>query len=512
MTRTLRVFGGVGLGQAHLVIVTLVGLWLTPFLLLEVGQHQYGLWLLGLQLVGYLQLLDFGVVGLLPRETAYARGRVLGGEDGAVVRATVDRIRGVIRWQMPIVVFGAALAWWLVPENWQELRVPFAWLLTFFVVTFPMRAYQAVLHGLQDLVFLGQVQIFSWASSTAVMVVLVLAGKGLGSLAAGWLVGQAVTFGACGWRLHRRYGDAWGWRPPLLSWSDARAFFSRSIWISTGQVAQVLLGGSDVLLIGSLLGPSAVVPYSCTQKLIQVLANHPQILMQAASPALSEMRMSESRARLASTTSALTRAMLVVSGGVGCVVIAVNQPFVQWWVGASQYGGLTLTVLLVAAMLARHLNTTTVYTIFCFGHERRTALTALADGIVTVAVSAILIKAIGLPGAAIGTLVGVLTVSVLPNLLVLAREVGVPVVAPLLDLKGWFVRFGICAVVSVLFAIGQPGRGVWPIVLRGSLIGLVYAAVMVPFVLEGALGGYVRQLVGRALRGNGEPPATATAA
>src|SRR5574341_1737097 len=224
------------------------------------------------------------------------------------------------------------------------------------------------------------------------MVGLVLAGAGLGSLAAGWVVGQAVTFAGCGWRMYQRYGDAWGWRPPLVSWRDARAFFSRSIWISTGQVAQVLLGGSDVLIIGSLLGPSAVVPYSCTAKLIQVLANHPQMLMQAAAPGLSEMRMSESRARLASTTSALTRAMLVLSGGLGCVVIAVNRPFVQWWVGPTQYGGFTLTVLLVAAMLARHLNTTTVYTIFCFGHERRTALTALADGVVTVVASAILIK------------------------------------------------------------------------------------------------------------------------
>ena len=37
MTRSARVFGGVGLGQAHLVLATLVGLWLTPVLLARVG-------------------------------------------------------------------------------------------------------------------------------------------------------------------------------------------------------------------------------------------------------------------------------------------------------------------------------------------------------------------------------------------------------------------------------------------------------------------------------------------
>ena len=53
------------------------------------------------------------------------------------------------------------------------------------------------------------------------------------------------------------------------------------------------------------------------------------MLMQAAAPALSEMRMSERRERLAATTSALTRAMLVLSGAIACVVVAANQDFVE---------------------------------------------------------------------------------------------------------------------------------------------------------------------------------------
>jgi O-antigen/teichoic acid export membrane protein len=163
-------------------------------------------------------------------------------------------------------------------------------------------------------------------------------------------------------------------------------------------------------------------------------------------------------------------------------------------------------------MLARHFNTTTVYTIFCFGHERRTALTALADGVVTVIASVILIRLFGVSGAAIGGLVGVLTVSVAPNLVILAREVGVPVLARLSDLRGWFVRFGICGAVSIAIALVEPGRGIVSAIGRGALIVAIYAAVMVPFVLAGTLGGYVRQLVSTAMRKPGPPPASATAA
>ena len=276
MTRSARVFGGVGLGQAHLVLATLVGLWLTPVLLARVGAEQYGLWLVGLQLLGYLYLLDLGVVGLLPRETAYASGRVLTGEPPALLAATVSRIRGVIWWQVPAVVVVTVTAWALLPASWEPLCTPLTWVLLFFAAAFPTRAYHALLQGLQDLVFLGQLQLAAWGTGTAVLVALVFSGIGLPALAAGWLVTQGITVAACWWRIRSRHPAVWTTRPEAVSWADARAFIARSIWISMAQVAQTLLAGSDVLLVAALLGPAAAVPYACTAKLVQVLANHPR--------------------------------------------------------------------------------------------------------------------------------------------------------------------------------------------------------------------------------------------
>src|SRR5882762_4664972 len=82
MSRTRRFLSGLSLGYANQVLLVVVGLWLTPFLLHRIGQHDYGLWLVGAQLLAYLSLMDFGIVGLLPRATAYALGR-----SGGVVEA-----------------------------------------------------------------------------------------------------------------------------------------------------------------------------------------------------------------------------------------------------------------------------------------------------------------------------------------------------------------------------------------------------------------------------------------
>jgi O-antigen/teichoic acid export membrane protein len=495
MTRAARVFGGVGLGQAHLVLATVVGLWLTPVLLARVGPEQYGLWLVGLQLLGYLYLLDLGVVGLLPRETAYASGRVLHGGPPALLAETVSRIRGVIWWQVPAVIIVTVTAWALLPASWEPLRTPLTCVLLFFALTFPTRAYHALLQGLQDLVFLGQLQLIAWSVGTAVLVALVFSGVGLAALAAGWLITQGITVAACWWRIRTRHPGVWAQRPATVSWVEARAFVARSIWISMAQVAQTLLAGSDLLLVAALLGPAAAIPYACTAKLIQVLANHPQMLMQAAAPALSEMRTSERRERLAATTAALTRAMLVLSGAVACVVVAVNQDFVIWWVGPGQYGGSALTLMLVAAMLARHINTTTVYAVFCFGHERRLSMTAVADGLVTTLTAIALVPHLGLSGVAVGSLVGVVTVSYVPNVRVLARELGVHPYTPLLELRGWFVRFALCAAAGVGLAALPLGHGFPQLVTRAAGVSVVYALVMVPFVVTGTLGAYVQQLL-----------------
>ena len=50
--------------------------------------------------------------------------------------------------------------------------------------------------------------------------------------------------------------------------------------------------------------------------------------------------------------------MLILSGGVACFVLAANPTFVDWWVGAEQFAGMRLTLLLLAAMLCRHFATT----------------------------------------------------------------------------------------------------------------------------------------------------------
>ncbi|HUF18924.1 MAG TPA: oligosaccharide flippase family protein [Thermoanaerobaculia bacterium] len=495
MSRTRRFLGGLSLGYVSQALVMLVALWLTPFLLARIGQHDYGLWLVATQLLSYLMLLDLGVVALLPRETAYVKGRAaLAGPSDELPKLVGETMRLVL-WQVPLVAVAALAVWLSMPQEWAALRPPMGLVLIAFVLFFPFRVFQAVLEGLQDLVYLGKLQIAASLLGVGITVLFVVRGAGLFALAFGWILGQIVLSAFWLWRVRARFAMAIPRRLPKLGWDKARFQIGRGLWISMAQVAQVLVSGTDLLIIGKMFGPAAVVPFAITGKLIAVLANQPHLLMNLAAPALSEMRMSESRERLFQVSSSLSLAMLTVSGLLGVVILAVNEGFVSWWVGPEQFGGVALTAALIVSMTLRHWNLTVGYTIFCFGFEKHLAITALLDGLVTVGSAIGFAWLLGPIGAPLGSILGVLSMGLRRNLPPAARETGSSLFGFVFQFAPWLWRFLTLAGASMFLAAFWTPDSFIELALTSTAVALVYILVMYPVVVRPPLGAYLNPRV-----------------
>jgi len=501
MSRTKRYIGGASFGYLNQFLVTAAGLWLTPFLLGRLGQKDYGLWLVGTQVLAYLLLADFGVVALLPREVAAARGRGAAPGGGARHPAELSAVVGdsarLVLWQTPLVAAAALAVWLLMPAEWEPLHRPLAFVLAVFVLTFPLRLPGAVLQGLQDWEFLSKTQTCVWLAGTLVTVALAAAGAGLYALAWGWAVAQGLSAAVMLLRLARRVPGALKLflpraAPDARAAGGVRAKLASGFWVSLNQIAVALLVGTDVLIIGRVLGPEAVVPFACTGKLVAVLANQPQMLMQLAVPALSELRAGGAREHLSTVCVALAQMMLLVSGAVVCVVLAANGGFVTWWVGARQYGGFGVTAAVVLAMLLRHFNLTVGYVLFAFGHERRLAVTALADGLTTVAAAALLMPYCGIIGAPLGSALGASLISLPSNLAALSRSGAVTVGGLARALSPWFFRFSALALAASALALGAGPRTLAGFGAAALAVALVYGVVMLPIALRQPLGTYLR--------------------
>jgi O-antigen/teichoic acid export membrane protein len=497
MNRTRRFLDGVLLSYGNQGLVMLVGLWLTPFLLHHLGQHDYGVWLVGLQSLTYLTLLDIGVIGLLPREVAFVSGRVHQGASPEELRTLLEENAIVILWQTPIVVVAVTIAWFVMSHQGFGFRGVLLIILATYCIQFPLRLFFAALEGLQDFGFLGYLQICAWAAGVIVNVSSVVLGKGLYGLAYGWVVTQAVVTFGCIWRIYAAFGHFGPRRLRWLPWSKIRGYLRSGFWVSVSQVTQLLIKGVDVVLLAAASGPAAVVPYSCSTKLQSVLANQPQVILQAAQPGLTQLRATADRAHLGRVIGTLAQAMLMLSGAVGMVVIAVNQGFVTRWVGPKQYLGFWFSVLISIGMLLRHLNTTSVYSLFCFGRERFISIVGFADSVCFAVLTFVFLRWFGVIGIPLASIGSVLLVSLPLNFRELRRVTGESMARQFGPVREWLIPFAILALlVGIAGQFYQPSSYPMCAVVLAVVMAL-YVLIELPVIQRSLWGEKLKSALGQ---------------
>jgi O-antigen/teichoic acid export membrane protein len=491
VTRTGRLARALLLGYGYQAIVLVVGVVLTPILLGQLGAQAFGQWLVVGQVLGWLALLDLGVVMLLPREVALAAGdpnRV--GGPAEVVR----RARWMVTVQLPLVALVAAGAWAGVAAFRPELAGPLAVVLGGFVLTFPLRLYPAILSGLQDVDASTGVTALGWAVSTALSVALVFAGWGLYALMVGWVVGQSVTGLAAWLRVRAKFPQArgaGGWTGWPTIWAQLRL----GVWGSTGKLAQMLSTGTDLIIVAWLLGPPAVVVYSCTGKIIQVLLHQVAAIPNGSVVPLAELRGTGQTDRLWRAIRAVLLVTLLVSGGSAVAAAAVNPTFVVAWVGAEQYAGPLTSALLALCMVARHLGSLLFAVVYVFGNERRTAAIAAAEGIVTAGAMAGWVTAFGVVGVPLGILTGLLLVTIPAGVTWWAAQAGVSRRVVVGWVVPWLVRFAVvfAAVAAATFAIAPADRAAGAALTAAA--AAAYALAVYPLAAGDLLADYRNRLL-----------------
>lgn len=492
MSRSRSFLSGALFSYLYQAVLMLVGLWLTPFYIHTLGERDYGIWLVGLQVLNFLLLCDFGIIVVTPRDVAQASGIEHAGLGSGEVARVVGQTMKVVLAQTTLVALAAVVLFLLRPAHDAALRGAVGLILAVFVISYPLRVFPAVLQGLQELKFLGQLRLALWGISTVVVVVMLMLGARFYALACGWCLQQMahdlVAF------IHLRRS-----RPDLVSaevWRRAGPirwrWFARGFWVNVNQIATQLSAGTDLLIVGRAISASTVVVYSSTNKLIGVLQNQPQILASVAVPGLSHMKTSESRERIRQATTSLTQAMLLLAGAIACVLLAVNQPFVTWWLGAHFFGGMQLTGILLLTFLLRQADYTLAVTLFAFGHEKLISIRALVDGAVSVAIAMLLVRHWGMPGVAFGFLCGAAFISLPADFYMLGKTLQVSVrelVRPYLPFLWRFAVTG-CVALAVRNWFGAPD--LLHLAISTSIVGLVYLLLVLPYVWTTPLRGYIQ--------------------
>jgi O-antigen/teichoic acid export membrane protein len=454
MSRAGRILRGFGIGLLNQGLTSIVGLWLTRFVLHRIGDRDYALWLVAGQCIGFLSLVDLGVTALLPREVAAISGLAVSPEArDQQLRDVIGTSAALVLALAPILVLASLGLLVFLPNDWVIIRGPIALALGTLVVSYVLRTCHAVLSGLQDFSFLAWVDTASWVTNSVTTVVLAASGVGLYSLAIGAAAGQLVAASAWVARIAMSHRSVVPDRLPRVNLRANLRRMMTGMSVSLNNAAHLLLNSADIIVIGRTLGPAATLRYSFTDKVQTLVNNQPYMIADLAGPALAQVRASEKPERFTTAVGALAGVVLVFSGGIAIPILAGNHAFVRVWIGEQHFGGLVLTALLVANMIVRHLQFSFGVAVFYAGRVREITILSLADGVASLVLTIILVRAIGIAGAPLASIVSCLTMQTPWTLVLLGREMRRSVLSVLAPLLPWFTRF--VPIVALAWAAGS---------------------------------------------------------
>jgi O-antigen/teichoic acid export membrane protein len=400
MSRVHRASITATFGYIQFGLTLAVGILMVPFVLKSVGAKLLGYWLASGEILAYAAMADLGVLGVIPWMIAKADGR--GDRDGirrllstglvaALVVSAIYVALVVVLWNVAPTLLK------LRPEERALIAGPLALMAAVTAVVLPLRIANSALVGLQDVRYSGAMTTAAWALDAVLTVALLFQGYGLWALAIGASVPSALTATAALIRLRRIAPDllhAW----PRPSRAAVVSLFKEGGGGWLGAWGWRLSSATDAVIIASLADPVGITMLSMTARLGQMLTNMAWLPGDSALVGLAQLAGEGRGERLRAAMTALIRVYLTLATVAACVVLAANPGFVKGWVGAEQFAGQRVNLLLAVVVLAASAGHALGASVSVLGKRLYVGGATLATGVAHVILAYTLARAFGLVG------------------------------------------------------------------------------------------------------------------
>jgi O-antigen/teichoic acid export membrane protein len=412
-----------------LFTVLVVGFFLTPFILHNLGAVAFGLWVLMTTVTGYYGLLDFGIRNAVCRYAA--RFHVAEDADASRIASTAFFTYAMLGAVVLILTFLAA---WKLQDL---MRVPDEWVATakqlLLVVGigtalgFPLSVFGGVLEGQRQFAWVAGVQSVGAVIRATLIVIALKLGYGLltvgiitvGVSVAASLVYVFVAFAVCPqMRLRWQYVDRGTLR--ILG-----SFGLVTFWIA---IALKLRLEADALVIGAFVAVEAIAVFAIASRLVTYTIEIVQNLAQVFTPVFSYLDATGDRLQLQRALVIGNRYSSLVAFPLGAVLIVMGKSIIEAWVGAPYLASYALLVTLMIPMTLYLAQAASTKVLYGMAKHRTLAWVFLVEGIANLGLSILLLRRYGLLGVALGTAIPLAITSVVFLPVHTCKAVGLPVV------------------------------------------------------------------------------------
>ncbi len=430
MSRTKRIAQNVLSNWLALAITTVVGFFLSPFVVHHLGNLTYGVWVIIMSLVSYMNLLDLGLRGAVTRFVSKGTAQ----DDHQEANRAVSGALWIRLWiSLAIIVVGLLASAgfnhvFKIPVDLQQ-TARFAVLIT--AVTVAMNLWCGVFGGvlvaLHRYDLTSGVSILQTCARAAGIIFLLRSGHGILSLAI-WdlctaLIANSVTGILC-FRIYPQLKIVFG-RPDRSTFNK---LWNYSFYAFLINVAVQVTYYTDNVVVGAFLSPAAVTLYAIGGLLIGYTRQIVSSMTMTFTPLASTFEAEGSMENLRRLLIHGTRAALLVSLPIEAGLFFRGHSFIRLWMGEqyAQPSGTVMQILLLSVVFSSA-NVTSGGIVYGMEKHKRIALWAIVEGAANFILSIILVRRIGIYGVAWGSAIPSVVIELLLWPAYICRLVQIPV-------------------------------------------------------------------------------------
>lgn len=354
------VAGNAGFAMAANAFYLLTRLLLPPLVLSHVSLADYGLWSACFILIMYIGLTDVGFSSVYVRFVArfHAQG------DTAAINRLLST--GVLTLLLMAVCVLTGL-WLALPQVLGFLKVlpeqrEMATLLVMgsaamFLLDLTLGAYCYLLHGLQRIREEKKVAIVGYALEPLLILAFLLAGWGIYSLLAAFVLRYTWSLASFA-RLAHRFLPGLEIRPRHFDRAMLRHFFGFGVAVQASTLLGTMLFSIDRVIAGFLLGPKGIALFELSTKLPVAAISVPSTISSVTMPAAARQAANNEQSAIRDLYQQSSRAVSFLAGLPLGFMAAFSAPIGLGWLGVRE-GLEQLPLILALTALWSHLHIVT---------------------------------------------------------------------------------------------------------------------------------------------------------
>ncbi|MGM0383252.1 MAG: oligosaccharide flippase family protein [Thermodesulfobacteriota bacterium] len=482
-----KIFTGSFFRIISLLANIVVALFMMPFVVGNLGDEVYGLWVLVGTFLGYYGLFDLGLTTAVNRHIAHALGERDEKQANVVFNTAVIlfSIVGLLVCLVAVIVaLLGGMIWDLgaTPNTFRAVMVVLGLSLG---LSFPMRAYRGVLVANSRFDLTSILQILSLCLRTLLVVVVLKLGYGIVSMAVATLVSGIPEYIFLIFWAKRELGSL------RLRFSDFRkdmmkSLSSYSFFTFIAQVSDQLRFNVDALVITSLVGLPLVTHYKIASELMRYSISLVVAAVGVFQPVFSRIYAEKKDDEIVELFFFATKNSTYITFFVFFGFLFWGRDFITWWMGKEYLDAFPCLVVLSIGGVFALSQVPSVNLLYGIAKHHFFAWCNFLEGMANLILSILLAPEYGILGVALGTCIPMVIVKVFIQPVFVCKAVSIP-------LKTYFRRLLMaffCSFVALLVPGCLTALFVSPDILTlfclgaGSLVIYVYLLSLFGFTKD----------------------------